>query len=69
MSLAIGTLNRKKLAILLVGVALLVIRLATLFRDNEHALELGCPYGDTPTVVVTSREWPTARKSVEFSFG
>jgi dihydrofolate reductase len=38
-------------------------------RTYEHALELGWPYGDTPTVVVTSREWPTARKSVEFYSG
>jgi dihydrofolate reductase len=35
----------------------------------ELALELGWPYGDTPTVVVTSREWPHARKSVEFYSG
>ncbi|MGA9671324.1 MAG: dihydrofolate reductase family protein [Terracidiphilus sp.] len=35
----------------------------------EHALELGWPYGDTPTVVVTSRGWPAARKSVEFYSG
>ena len=38
-------------------------------RTYEHALELGWPYGDTPTVVVTSREWPSARKSVEFYSG
>src|SRR5215813_9673122 len=38
-------------------------------RTYEHALELGWPYGDTPTVVVTSREWPPARKSVEFYSG
>jgi dihydrofolate reductase len=35
----------------------------------EHALELGWPYGDTPTVVVTSREWPSARNSVELYSG
>lgn len=35
----------------------------------EHALELGWPYGDTPVVVVTGREWPPARKSVEFYSG
>jgi len=34
LSLAIGTLDRKKLAILLVGLALLVFRLAALFRDT-----------------------------------
>src|SRR5499427_5991143 len=34
-------------------------------RTYEHALELGWPYGDTPVVVVTGREWPPARKSVE----
>lgn len=38
-------------------------------RTYEHALELGWPYGDTPTVVVTSREWPRERKSVEFYSG
>jgi dihydrofolate reductase len=38
-------------------------------RTYEHALELGWPYGDTPAVVVTGREWPTARKSVEFYSG
>ena len=38
-------------------------------RTYEHALELGWPYGDTPTVVVTSREWPPVRKSVEFYSG
>jgi dihydrofolate reductase len=38
-------------------------------RTYEHALELGWPYGDTPTVVVTGREWPGVRKSVEFYSG
>src|SRR6202041_2747717 len=38
-------------------------------RTYEHALELGWPYGDTPTVVVTNRELPSARKSVEFYSG
>lgn len=38
-------------------------------RTYEHALELGWPYGDTPTVVVTSRPWPPAKKSVEFYSG
>jgi dihydrofolate reductase len=38
-------------------------------RTYEHALELGWPYGDTPTIVVTSRELPPARKSVEFYSG
>ncbi len=38
-------------------------------RTYEHALELGWPYGDTPTVVVTSRELPRARESVEFYAG
>ena len=38
-------------------------------RTYEHALELGWPYGDTPTIVVTGREWPPARKSVEFYSG
>jgi dihydrofolate reductase len=35
-------------------------------RTYEHALELGWPYGDTPTIVVTGRTWPSARNSVEF---
>jgi dihydrofolate reductase len=38
-------------------------------RTYEHALELGWPYGDTPAIVVTRREWPPARKSVEFYSG
>src|SRR4029077_3379420 len=38
-------------------------------RTYEHALELGWPYGDTPTVVVTGKEWPPARESVEFYSG
>lgn len=38
-------------------------------RTYEHALELGWPYGNTPTVVVTGREWPPARESVEFYSG
>ena len=38
-------------------------------RTYEHALELGWPYGDTPVIVLTSREWPSARKSVEFYSG
>jgi dihydrofolate reductase len=38
-------------------------------RTYEHALELGWPYGDTPAVVVTSREWPRTKKSVEFYSG
>jgi dihydrofolate reductase len=38
-------------------------------RTYEHALQLGWPYGDTPTVVVTNRELPSTRKSVEFYSG
>ena len=38
-------------------------------RTYEHALQLGWPYGDTPTVVVTNRELPSTRKSVEFYAG
>jgi dihydrofolate reductase len=38
-------------------------------RTYAHALELGWPYGDTPAIVVTSRAWPPARKSVEFYSG
>ena len=38
-------------------------------RTYEHALELGWPYGDTPTVVVTGRELPSVKESVEFYSG
>ena len=38
-------------------------------RTYETALELGWPYGDTPTVVTTHRELPSTRKSVEFYSG
>jgi dihydrofolate reductase len=38
-------------------------------RTYEHALELGWPYGDTPTVVTTKRKLPCTRESVEFYSG
>lgn len=38
-------------------------------RTYELAMELGWPYGDTPVVVVTTRQWPPARKSIEFYAG
>jgi dihydrofolate reductase len=38
-------------------------------RTYEHALQLGWPYGDTPSVVITNRELPSTRKSVEFYSG
>src|SRR5215468_3988310 len=38
-------------------------------RTYEHALQLGWPYGDTPTVVITNRELPSTSKSVEFYSG
>jgi dihydrofolate reductase len=38
-------------------------------RTYEHALQLGWPYGDTPTVVTTTRELTSTRKSVEFYSG
>lgn len=38
-------------------------------RTYEHALQLGWPYGDTPTVVITSRQLPSTRKTVEFYSG
>ncbi len=38
-------------------------------RTYEHAVELGWPYGDTPVVVVSSRELLPARKSVEVYSG
>lgn len=37
-------------------------------RTYEHALELGWPYGDTPTVVVTGRKLSAAGK-VQVLFG
>lgn len=38
-------------------------------RTYEHALQLGWPYGDTPTIVVTNRKLPPTRKTVEFYSG
>ena len=38
-------------------------------RTYELALELGWPYGNTPAVVVTRKEWQSTRKSVEFYCG
>lgn len=38
-------------------------------RTYEHALQLGWPYGDTPTVVVTDRQLPPVKKTVEFYAG
>jgi dihydrofolate reductase len=38
-------------------------------RTYEHALQLGWPYGDTPTVVLTTRQLSSDRKSVEFYSG
>lgn len=38
-------------------------------RTYEHALELGWPYGETPTFVVTGRQLPVTKKSVEFYSG
>ena len=38
-------------------------------RTYEHALQLGWPYGDTPTVVITNRELPSTMDSVEFYYG
>src|SRR5580765_3231496 len=38
-------------------------------RTYEHALELGWPYGDTPTVVVTGRKLSSAKECVEFYSG
>jgi dihydrofolate reductase len=38
-------------------------------RTYELALELGWPYGDTPVVVVTTRDLRSARESVEFYSG
>jgi dihydrofolate reductase len=38
-------------------------------RTYEHALQLGWPYGDTPAVVLTNRELPSTKKSIEFYSG
>lgn len=38
-------------------------------RTYEHALELGWPYGDKPTVVVSTRDLQPARKNVELYSG
>jgi len=38
-------------------------------RTYEHALQLGWPYGDTPTVVTTNRMLPSTKKSVQFYSG
>jgi dihydrofolate reductase len=38
-------------------------------RTYETALELGWPYGDVPTVVLTTRELPAGRESVRFHSG
>ncbi len=38
-------------------------------RTYEHALELGWPYGDTPALVLTGRQLPPVKKSVEFYSG
>lgn len=38
-------------------------------RTYEHALELGWPYGDVPVFVLTQRDLPKNRDSVEFCAG
>ena len=38
-------------------------------RTYEHALELGWPYGDTPTVVMTGRKLSSTKNGVEFYSG
>src|SRR5262245_29682264 len=38
-------------------------------RTYEHAVQLGWPYGDTPTIVITNRELSSNRRSVEFYSG
>lgn len=35
----------------------------------EQALELGWPYGDVPVFVLTSKNWPAARDTVQFYAG
>tara|TARA_B100000678_G_C18186325_1_gene493378 strand:- start:732 stop:1265 length:534 start_codon:yes stop_codon:yes gene_type:complete len=38
-------------------------------RTYEHALELGWPYGNTPVIVLTNRDLPNKRGTVEFYSG
>jgi len=38
-------------------------------RTYELALTLGWPYGDTPTIVLTHRDLPAHKKTVEFYSG
>ena len=38
-------------------------------KTYKHALELGWPYGDTPTIVLTRRQLTSERKNVEFVSG
>lgn len=38
-------------------------------RTYEHALVLGWPYGDTPTIVLTTRALPSTRMNVELYSG
>jgi dihydrofolate reductase len=38
-------------------------------QTYELALKLGWPYGDVPTIVLTHRELPATRKTVEFYSG
>ena len=38
-------------------------------RTYEHAQELGWPYGETPVVVLTSRNLPSAKATVQFYSG
>ena len=38
-------------------------------RTYEHAMKLGWPYGDVPTVVLTSRDLPADRESIQFYSG
>ncbi|MGE0451050.1 MAG: dihydrofolate reductase family protein [Vicinamibacterales bacterium] len=38
-------------------------------RTYEHAVELGWPYGDTPTIVVTGRQLPSVKANVEYYSG
>jgi dihydrofolate reductase len=38
-------------------------------RTYEHALQLGWVYGDTPVIVLTTRDLPKTRSAVEFYSG
>ena len=38
-------------------------------RTYEHTLELGWPYGEVPTIIITHRDLQSERKNIEFYSG